>query len=173
MTTFSLPTAGLSNDQTGDQVLVTTRLVELDHVWSYEQSDTDLGSAWLAPGYDSSAWPTGAGLLYAEDSALPGPKATELNIGAQTYYFRSSFEFGGDPGAAALKLSTVIDDGYVLYLNGQELHRLRIDDPYDHLSDASGSAVGDASVEGEFLVPGSFLIAGTNVLAAESPEWNI
>lgn len=167
ITTFTLPTAGLSNDQTGTPTVTTTNLVALDHVWAYEQSDTDLGIAWRAAGYDSTAWPTGGGLLYVEGSALPGPKTTPLTLGAQTYYFRTTFAFSGTPGAAVLKLSTVIDDGYVLYLNGQELHRLRIDNPYDHSSDATGSAVGNASLEGEFVVPSTFLIDGTNVLAAE------
>ena len=104
LTRFALPTAGLSNNQTGNPTVTTTNLVALDHGWSYEQSDTDLGTAWRAAGYDSSAWPTGAGLLYVETSALPGPTNTPLTIGAQTYYFRTSFTFSGDPGGGRAEI---------------------------------------------------------------------
>lgn len=50
--------------------------------------------------------------------------ATELKSNVKTQYFRKSFQYAGDPSADhALELRLLVDDGAVVYLNGQEIHR--------------------------------------------------
>lgn len=163
---YPLPTPGLTNSQTGQAVTQTIHLRRLNDVWSFEQSNTDLSTAWRDPGYDDSAWPSGAGLLYFENDDLPGPKNTPLTLGAPTYYFRSAFQFNGDIATTVLNLETVIDDGFVIYLNGESIFRIGVDDPYNHNSNATRT-VGDADFEGPFVIPIENLVEGTNVIAVE------
>lgn len=168
LTTFTLPTPGLAVEVTTIENI--TPLVAIDSVWSYEDSDTDLGAAWRELGFDDSAWASGGALLGRETSPdnLPENLVTEVGYvsGIPTYYFRKHFEFSGDPAGAGLRLRTVVDDGAVIYLNGVELHRLRMDDPVTHAAFASDN-VGDADYEGPFDLPVGALVAGDNVLAVE------
>lgn len=166
ITTYALPTPGLPNAQGGLTTVESLNLIAITDVWSYDDSDTDLGTEWRDPDYDDDEWERGGGLLYRERSGLPAPKTTPITLGADTFYFRKEFEFNGDPAKTELILQTVIDDGVVIYLNGEELHRLRMDDPYDHGTRAEDS-VGNARYEGPFNVPVDHLKQGRNVISAE------
>lgn len=136
-------------------------------VWRYDQSGLDRGTAWREPGFNDGAWPAGPALLYSEADALPGPKNTPLTLGQRTYYFRTRFDFAGDPATLGLAVTTVVDDGVALWLNGQPLHRLGL--PADGLGHATLAErnVGNATQEGPFLLPSTHLRRGENVLAAE------
>lgn len=147
----------------------TIDLLGYTDVWKYEQSDTDLGTSWRSASYDDTGWQSGPGLLYAESSALPAPKNTPLTLGPRTFYFRAHFNFQGDPSSydtIVLTLSTVIDDGAVVYLNGQEIYRIGVDTSQTH-DTLSNRTVGDAAIEGPFGVPHGSLLQGDNVLAVE------
>ena len=140
----------------------------MDTVWSYEQSNTDLGTAWRQPGYNDSSWPTGKALLYVEGDALPGPKNTPLEINATTYYFRTEFYFDGDPNEVAeLQISTILDDSAVIYLNGNDANRIGMNPGlYSHTTLANRT-VGNAVREGPFLISTEHLYSGDNVIAVE------
>lgn len=166
ITTYELPTPGLPNAQSGLTTVEDLNLIAITDIWSFDDTDTDQGTAWRAPDFDDEDWEKGAGLLYRERSSLPAPKSTPLELGADTFYFRKEFEFNGDPEDTELFLQTVIDDGVVIYLNGEELHRIRMDDPYDHGTRAEDS-VGNARYEGPFNVPTEHLRQGRNVISAE------
>ena len=142
-------------------------LITITNAWKYQSTSDLTGVNWVASGFDDSGWGYGLSLLYNENAALPAPKNTPLALGRTTYYFRAHFNFTGSSAGVLLSLSTVIDDGAVFYLNGQEIHRLRMPAgpvTYDTLTSAG---VGDAVFEGPFLLPGSSLVSGDNVLAVE------
>ena len=167
---FDLPTPGASN-MNFTTTVTTDNLITIEDVWSYEQSGTDLGTLWRDAGYDDSAWPTGAALLYVEGSSLPAPKNTPLTMldpKQRTYYFRRHFTFNGDPADVdQIDLSTVIDDGAVIYLNGTEVFRIRIDSGTVVYSTwASDPAVGNAGYE-YYTIPAAGLQNGDNVIAVE------
>ncbi|NTU72498.1 MAG: HD domain-containing protein, partial [Coriobacteriia bacterium] len=48
------------------------------------------------------------------------------NIQEVTYYFRTAFDFPADTNGARLWVYTMLDDGAVIYLNGQEAERVRM-----------------------------------------------
>ncbi len=140
----------------------------MDTVWSYEQSGINLGTAWRAPDYNDSSWPTGKALLYVENAGLPGPKNTPLTLGRRTYYFRTEFYFDGDPNEVAqLQLSTILDDGAVIYLNDNDVNRIGIDPGTILYGDYADRVVGDATLEGPFPIPTTDLRQGDNVIAVE------
>ncbi len=146
-------------------------LIGIADVWKYDQSGVDLQTAWRAPAFNDTAWASGGGLLYVETSALPAPKTTGLTLGRTTYYFRKHFNFTGDPTKVALNVSTVVDDGLVIYLNGHELYRVAIDDPLSYTNFAN-RVVDNAVYEGPYSRPATWLQQGDNVVAVEVHQAN-
>jgi hypothetical protein len=81
---------------------------------------------WRSPEYDDSAWKIGrAPLGYTNDRERQAYVQTSLEAAkSPTYYFRKSFELDSDPGdLSGLYLNIAYEDGYVVYLNGQEVSR--------------------------------------------------
>ena len=144
----------------------------LTNVWKYNQAGADLGTAWRGIQYDDSSWPSGAGLLYVEDAASVVPKNTPLTLGRTTYYFRTRFNFTGDPFGKVLQFSLMLDDGAVLYLNGVEFFRPGMPAGEIKYNTFALRNVGDAASEGPFTVPVTNLVWGENVLAAEVHQSN-
>lgn len=146
-------------------------LITITGSWKYDQSGTDLGTAWIATNYNDTAWPSGGGLLFVETAALPAPKTTPLQLGKTTYYFRSHFNYIGDASKIALNLSTVVDDGLIIYLNGHEIYRVAMTDPVNYATFAT-RVVGDAVYEGPYALPSTWLQQGDNVVAVEVHQAN-
>lgn len=156
------------------QIVEQNILIAPDHVWRYDQSGANLGTAWKEPVYSpADAWPSGQGLIAFETAALPEPIRTTLNNPLNnnpyvvTYYFRTTFEFDGDLGDGTLYLNHVLDDGAVFYLNGVEVARFNMPGGAISSSTFASSAVGDAAFSGLTAIPAGALQVGTNVLAVE------
>ncbi|MBN9689793.1 MAG: lamin tail domain-containing protein [Verrucomicrobia bacterium] len=147
-------------------------LVAFTQSWRYYQSGP-LDVAWRSESFNDASWPTGNGLLYVESAELPAPKGTPLNIGQSTYYFRTAFVIPAVPSGAQLILNTILDDGAVFYLNGQEVFRQNI--PADVVVDFNTPAdlVSDATITGPFTLPATALRSGVNVLAVEVHQNNV
>jgi len=148
--------------------ITATTNISYTNLWRYEQSGTDLGTAWRAPGYDDSAWPVGAGLLYNTTATLAAPKNTLLDIGPTTYYFRTSLIYTGTPAILSLNLRHIMDDAIVVYVNGNEVHRANLPAAaVIRYTNNAGAAVLNAIVRGPTVVALSNLVIGTNIIAAE------
>ena len=140
--------------------------------WRYDDTATDLGTAWRAVSYPAeNQWPAGVG-LFGVESTHPSPytepvrTALVLNAGRTTYYFRTRFNFTGNPAGITLRATAYVDDGAVFYLNGAELHRVRL--PAGPITFTNKAQL--ASPEGVPVIidfPASRLAAGANVLAVE------
>ena len=165
---FILPTPGIANP--GAVITTVINLISIDDVWSYDQSNTNLFTAWRAVGYNDSLWPTDEALFYVEGAALPAPKNTPLTLGPPTYYFRKHFNLDVDPNdVTSFEYSTVIDDGAIVYINGQEvLPRIGMEEDVDiYFSTFADRTVGDADYEYHPSIPASYFVRGDNVIAVE------
>ena len=140
-------------------------LVEMTANWRYNQNGF-APSDWNQLAFDDSSWPAGDALLYVESSALPAPKNTPLGLGPTTFYFRHTFDHTGAPGGS-LALSTILDDGAIVYLNGAEIFRIRLQDGPVTANTFASPSVSNAVLEGPFVVPAPSLITGQNVIAVE------
>ena len=97
----------------------------------------------------------------------PGPRNTTLTAGPTTHYFRRGFTFSGNPANTALSLNLAVDDGAVVWLNGQELYRHNMPaGSITHTTPASSDVTSQAFT-GNISVPASALVVGNNVLAVE------
>ena len=142
-------------------------LVPMDASWRYEQSGDPLPIGWSAADFDDRSWPRGPALLYVENSALPGPKNTPLQLGELSYYFRTEFDFSEALEGAELYLEHIIDDGAVFYLNGVEIYRYNMPQGPIAQDTLAATGIGEAALIGPVTLPASDLLAGRNVVAVE------
>jgi len=150
-------------------------VLALTNTWKYEQSGTDLGTAWRAPGYDDSSWPSGPGVLAAETDngivlALTNTVLSLRNpagVYVTTFYFRTHFTLADDPLSISLIALNLIDDAAIIYLNGNEIYRQNFPPPP---SPVTYSTLASSSIEAawtRFTLPTALLVQGDNVLAVE------
>jgi Lamin Tail Domain/Concanavalin A-like lectin/glucanases superfamily/CotH kinase protein len=170
--TLSAPvggTPGVANFPRTRTVRTSTfeNLLPINATWKFNQSGIDLGALWRAPDFDDSLWPSGPALLGLETAGLPEPLQTPLELGPTTYYFRTTFDYAGDPAQASLSITHIVDDGMVVYLNGVEVWRVGMAPGAVAFSDFASRGVVDAVYEGPFTIPSSNLVAGANVVAVE------
>jgi hypothetical protein len=144
-------------------------LVAASSPWSYNDLGVDLGSTWIDPVYDDSAWPTGAGQLGYGD----GDEATVIGWGphptrrAITAYFRSEFVLDDASPVVALDLDLLRDDGAVVYLNGVEILRNNMPTGVITAVTPASSATSRENEYRSFLLDPAALVDGVNVLAVE------
>ena len=178
-------------------VIVATELVLLvgdNQIWNYHQSNTDPGTGWPVPGFCDvvEPWTSGPALFDAKRPAgrtLVGPNnepvRTMLNLTnppaaseiSSAYYFRTHFQLSGPAAGVRLRLRPLVDDGAVFYLNGAEVHRVRMETfpiPINYGSFAT-VAQGDTDniYEPAIDLPADRLVAGDNVFAAEVHQANL
>lgn len=141
-----------------------------DAIWYYNQTDNLDAVNWKTPGYNHAHWPSGPAVLADEEcNCLPEPIRTPLadNSGRTTFYFRTTFPYTGPVSGVQLRLSTLVDDGAVIYLNGQEIFRIGMPEGTPTYATLANRVVSDAVIEGPFTVPATALVTGTNVVAVE------
>ncbi len=170
-------TPGGPNFTQGPEPVRTLQLVTSDASWRYDDRGVDLGTAWRTLEFDpddpdgngdpSDAWHSGNGLLGHVPPNSPVTIATPLDASPQTYYFRHEFQFDGDPTSTELHFDAIVDDGAVIYLNGQEVSRINmLEGPVDYTTFATTS-VSSPEFTGEFQLTTAALRPGDNVLAVE------
>jgi hypothetical protein len=146
-------------------------------LWRFNDQGIDLGSTWMLPDYDDSAWPSGASVFEAQrtprsvvNGQLVRTHTSLTNVGGAgipTHYFRRHFQFAGDPAGVALALRPFIDDGAIFYLNGFEVFRLGMPPPPTSYGTLANRTVATANFEGPFIFCVPQLRQGDNVFAAE------
>ncbi|MCP4849637.1 MAG: hypothetical protein GY899_16990 [Verrucomicrobiaceae bacterium] len=154
-------------------------IVEADSRVNYFiPADDALGNSWQQPGseFDDSSWvseiqPVGfespGGQLESLIATDISPFMKGINPGG---YFRFPFSFdAAERRVVAARMKIFIDDGYVAYLNGQQVARLNERSPMLYDSTASGSRADSAVVSGALEVDVSahagMIRDGDNVLA--------
>ncbi len=148
----------------------TTVLVDRESVWKYDDTGTDLGTAWSDTLFDDSGWSSGPGPLgygepYINTVVSYGGNIVDVY---PTTYFRTELILVDDPaGIYSLFLEANYDDGYVAYLNGTEVSRQSM--PEGVISYATLASLHDGGlyelVDISAFIP--LLVTGTNYLAVE------
>ncbi len=149
-----------------------TTLIQFTNNWRYDQLGRELGTLWRSNAFNDAAWTSGRGLLGDEfDTPFAytayAPISTPLVISSTvtTYFFRTTFAFGGPTNSLQLYVTNLVDDGCAIYLNGRLTGGVRMPPEYNATTLATG-----ASTEGLFDVvalTNVFLRQGQNVLAVE------
>lgn len=165
--TPALATPGRTNPVANTEVV---SLLDFDATWSFDQSGNDLGTNWRETDFDDDEWSVAAGPFGVANADTEIPLTTPLEIGPVTYYFRSEFSIDEQlfaSGNTVYELSTLLDDGAVIYINNVEVLRLGLPDGEVNFQTTASRGIGLASVEGPFIVPADVLKPGKNAIAVE------
>jgi CotH kinase protein/Chitobiase/beta-hexosaminidase C-terminal domain/Secretion system C-terminal sorting domain/Lamin Tail Domain len=137
--------------------------------WSYLDDNTVPASSWKTVSFDDNSWKSGNGQLGYGD----GDETTILSYGSDannktiTYYFRKKFTVSDPAGISAITINLLLDDGAVVYLNGNEIARVNMPDGTITSSTFASTPIADETVYNKITVNGITLLAGINVIAVE------
>jgi len=137
-------------------------------------TDDSLGFTWTGgQPFDDSGWRASyTSIGYERDTGYEG--YIETDVEAEMYgqatsaYVRYSFDVADASSYTSLTLRMLYDDGYVAYLNGQEIHREYADDPLTHASRANDGHEAVAPEETDVTDYLYKLESGTNILAVHA-----
>lgn len=150
---------------------VVTPFIAGGSAWKYSDQGLDLGTNWVQPQYDDSAWAEGPARLGYN---LPGITTT-VSFGTNsankyiTTYFRRGFVVPANVHYTNLNLRLNQADGAIVWLNGREIFRANLaPGPVSYLDRASSCMLGDLMhTYFPTNVPIGGLPPGTNVVAVE------
>ncbi|HEX3628377.1 MAG TPA: GDSL-type esterase/lipase family protein [Verrucomicrobiae bacterium] len=156
---------------------VTTPFILGGSVWKYSDQGLDLGTNWLQPNFDDSAWSQGAGRLgyniVGITSTMGYGNPTNENI---TTYFRHSFVVPNGVTYTNVNLRLNRADGALVWLNGQELYRVNLPASTITNQTRATALVNDTSDASNNYFPTNLPIAGlpagTNVIAVEIHKYS-
>lgn len=136
--------------------------------WRYWLPTAELPDNWRLPGYNHANWPEGmSGFGYGDDD-----DATLIN-NTMSVYIRKTFSVDQLPAILGAVFHIDYDDGFVAYLNGQEIARANLGTPGTIPAfDEPAITVTEPKIifggyPDAFTVNPQLLISGTNVLAIE------
>ena len=132
---------------------------------------------WQDPGFEDSAWSsgtTGIGFQSSSDGFSQFLGSAQSTLRSQmrgenaSVFIRIPFNVTDSGAVFRLTLSTRWEDGFVAYLNGQEVHRERAPAnlTWQSASDPpTGRPIAEALVLDDYLISASALVSGQNILA--------
>lgn len=146
------------------------RLIHLGEQWRFLKASEEPPGAWLQPGFDDSSWVLGSS-GFSSFGNYNGEVTTFPDYGStyKTVYFRREFVVQDPTNIAELLLRIDYDDGFVAYLNGQEVARRGVSGSPGIPVPVSATAPYHLRGNGEVVMLGSpqLLQAGTNLLAVQ------
>ncbi len=149
-------------------------LLPSDVKWSYNDEGIDLGTDWIKEDYNITDWKTGiAPIGFGDAVSETNPEVllgTEIGYGDDednkymTTYAVTKFDVESLQGFEALEIYVHVDDGAVVYFNGQEAFRKGIDaeEEVNYNTPAKFS-----KKEEIFYLPVEMLKSGVNTISAE------
>ena len=153
------------------------QFVSSGNQWKYLDDGLDQGMAWRGTGFADGAWSEGASPLGYGDGdeaqvvgfvdADPGKPGTQKNA---TTYFRKTVSISDPLEYGQFKLDYVFDDGVAIYVNGNEVERIHLEDdaPFDQYATLQS----DENETGTVILNPSLFAAGDNVIAVEIHQLN-
>ena len=158
-------TPGRSNFNT-ETSFVDSVIIPDNATWSFFRGESNPPATWRELDFNDAAWESGpTGIGYGD-----GDDRTELNDMRNNYvsvFCRKIFEIENPAELDSVILSVSFDDGFVVYLNSQEVGRVNMPGGNINNTTESDGTVGDAPAEAdaEISIPTGALNAGRNVLA--------
>jgi DNA-binding beta-propeller fold protein YncE len=155
----------------GPIVGIEEEVFSLGSEWAYFDEDNIPGEDWFMPEFDDSSWevgpsPLGYGDSYIETEVDYGPDDDNKYI---TTYFRSVFTLGALDDVISAEIGIMLDDGAVLYVNGEEM--LRINMPVGEIThETEATSVMDPPDESEigtYVIDYTLFQEGDNWMAVE------
>lgn len=134
--------------------------------WRYYYTSHSPGEAWNSPAYNDQSWSQGP----AQFGYGGKGEVTVLDYGNYvnkypTAYFRKEIQIDDLANKNSFLLSIFVDDGAVIYVNGQELARLNM--PAGTITYNTYASSANNGLNAEYDVPLNMLKEGSNLIAVE------
>lgn len=147
-------------------------LISKNSVWKYFDQDNVPAVDWMAASYDDSSWSSGPGTLGYSDARVTVITADSNGDGAKNMaaYFRKTVEITNPADYSFFFVNVLVDDGFVLYVNGQEAGRFNMPTGViSHSTPATTFIAGadEQTYHTQISIPNYLLESGTNLIAVE------
>ncbi|MBO4664886.1 MAG: CotH kinase family protein [Bacteroidaceae bacterium] len=135
----------------------------LGSAWKYYDKGSLDTQSWKASNYNDSGWQTGATPIgYGKN------QKTTIQTSRPTYYFRKEFTLDEEPKTTDdFEMDYSIDDGWIVYVNGEEAGRYNMPTGNVIYSQYSTTYANGNPDEGTFKIKTSLFKKGKNVIAVE------
>jgi hypothetical protein len=146
-------------------------LIAFGSVWRYLDNGSDQGTSWSQRLFDDSLWSSGPAQLGYSSTQPENDEATLVGFGPDvnnkyiTTYFRRTFPVLNPSAFTNVEARIIVDDGAVVYLNGQEIFRPNMGGG-PILFNTPAPFSGENSPFTTSFSP-ALLLEGTNVIAVE------
>ncbi|MDJ0356116.1 PKD domain-containing protein [Paenarthrobacter sp. PH39-S1] len=150
-----------------------TVVVAAKSSWAWRYDAVAPAATWKNPGFDASTWKSGNAVLGFGSTGL-GTNIDVVNTPTGrplAAYFLRQFTVNSAASVLKLRLSTVPDDGVVVYVNGTEVGRNNMPAGTIGFGTYALTAVGTPAANLNPVtidVPVSLLVNGTNTIAVET-----
>jgi len=134
--------------------------------WKYEDSGTDLGTAWRETDFNDTAWSSGAAPLGYGGITNTTIETTVNTPRHVTVYFRKEIEITNRNLITEASMEIHADGGAVVYINGVEAVRDNMP-AGDILFSTTSTNDGNEGVFDSYSFDPALLVEGTNTIAVE------
>ena len=167
-----------------EDLVIEYLILDWDATWTYTTNGQVEATVpgWEQPGYDDSAWLTGAGLFGLETSGgtpIPMPPGIQTPFTLEdetaawihTFYFRTLVNVPiADTSDVTFEFRHLIDDGAVAYIGGQEAFRYNM--PEDVTPVTYSNEATDA-IEASLQTDSTTMPSGDSLVAIEVHQGNV
>lgn len=152
---------------------VNTTVLPLKSTWRYYDRGSLDNTGWQSATYNDASWSSGAAPLGyfvggSRDYQTTIGYGSNVNNKYPTYYFRTSVNLDKAPGASdAFTMNYIVDDGFIVYVNGTEAARYNMPSGNVSYSTFSSSYAEGNPDSGSVILSASLFKHGQNVIAVE------
>lgn len=145
----------------------TETLIANNSIWKYFDGSAIPATDWFSATYNDTSWKSGTAQLGYGNKG----ETTTISYGSNTSnkyptaYFRKNFSITNLNKKSNFTLSTYIDDGAAIYVNGTELGRTNM--PAGTLLFTTLASSSNNGITTNFNIPANLLKEGNNVIAVE------
>jgi chitodextrinase len=144
----------------------TVTIINVGDTWKYFKGYSNPGTGWDDVSYDDSSWlagPTGIGYGDGDDATI----LSDMKNNYLTVYTRKEFNINDPSSITSMTLTMDYDDGFVAYINGQEVARANMPGGTPDYDTKATSHEAGTPVEFDLISYIGNLVTGTNVLSIE------
>ena len=165
------------SDRFGNQMSATNtfpiqvpfKLLTNSALWKYQNVGTNLDLAWTLPGFDDSNWASGPASLGFGATSFPFPLRTTVDNhdpNQVPYYFRTQFFLPGNSTNVLLYIEELFEDGAVVFLNGHEVYRVRVNSGPITSQTVANVTVGTPQLSLRYLTNAPLFLGANNLAIA-------
>jgi len=163
--------------------LTTIRAASLfptNSTWKYMKGTAEASSpdpaTWRGLGFDDSTWASGAAPFYYDTDTNPSTAYTgntqlaDMQGNYTCIFLRKTFAVSDPANFAALRLTGICDDGFIVWVNGREIGRYNMPAGPVAFNGLSSAALGEPIAGFSITTnnPADFLVAGNNVICIQA-----